>query len=50
MYFLRKSMKKFRVLDCLASSYNLFQIVNRNSCINLFLLVLFDSYVHWKQS
>ena len=33
MSFLRKSLKEFRVLECLASSDNLFQMVNRNSCI-----------------
>ena len=49
--FLRKSLKEFRVLDCLASSGKLLQRYRidgkKESLIDFFLLVLFDRYVHF---
>ena len=48
MPFFKKSLEEFRVVDCLASSCSrdVELMVRRNPCIGLFLLVMFDSYVH----
>ena len=45
--FLRKNLKKFKVLDCLVSCGKYSKVVELIPVFGLFLLVLFDIYVHF---